>query len=103
MKISKSKIEKIKRKITEQLTKDSFFSFCFKENPEKYDQEFQFRLTKEINQIKETLEGRKESKKFLQFKLVEDEFSHIKDSWQRKFYTNKKINDIKKKNKNNGY
>lgn len=98
MKIHKSKIKKIEKKIAEELSRDSFFSFCLKENPERYNQEFQTRLAKEINQIKETFEGRKQSKKVLQFNLVEDEFSHIKDPWQRKFYTNQKINKLKKKN-----
>lgn len=95
MKIHKSKLEKIKRKVAEELTRDSFFSFCLKENPERYNEEFEARVSKEIRIIKDTLKGRKESKKMLQFSLIEDEFSNIKDSWYRKFCTNKKVNKLK--------
>ena len=97
MKIHKTKLEKIRNKVREELDKDSFFSFCLKENPERYKQEFDVRVSKEIRLLKDTIKGRKESKKMLQFSLIEDEFAHIKDSWQRKFYTNKKVNKLKNK------
>lgn len=97
MKIHKTKLEKIKRKVSEELAKDSFFSFCLKENPERYNQEFEIRVSKEIKLLKDTFKGRKESQKMLQFSLIEDEFAHIQDSWQRKFYTNKKVNKLKNK------
>lgn len=97
MKIKKSKIKKIEKKIIEELSKDPFFCFCSKQNPKKYEEEFNLRLAKEIKLLKETFAGKKQSKKILKLALIEDEFSHINDPWHRKFYANKKNNKLKNK------
>lgn len=103
MKISQKIINKINKRIETELNKDSFFTFCKKENPEKYKEEFEKRVSKEIQYIKESRIGKKLNINLVKLNCYMDEVNpDIKDNWTRKFIATQRILKEKKNvNKSN--
>jgi hypothetical protein len=103
MKISEKIINKINKRIETELNKDSFFIFCKKENPEKYKEEFEKRVSKEIQYIKESRIGKKLNINLVKLNCYMDEVNpDIKDNWTRKFIATQRILKEKKNvNKSN--
>jgi len=97
MKISKKIINKINKRITTDLKKDPFFAFCEKENLNKYQEEFEKRVCKEIEYIKQSRIGKIININNVKLNSYMDEVNpNIKDNWTRKFIATKKILKDKK-------
>jgi len=90
------KIEKIKRKIEEELDKDSFMKFAKQRNVEMYKSEFNKLFNREMKYLRQDKIGKTESKKHIDFLQAETEFNHIHNPWLRKHLARNKLKKQKK-------
>ena len=87
-------LKKIKRRVLNQLDRQSFMRFVKQTNPIMYNQELDKLIDKEIKYLNQDKIGKIESKRHMDFLQAETEFAHINNPWLRKHLA---VNKFKKR------